>query len=97
MSSLRTDVASAVVWLSNAQAGALLRTLVSGDEAAIAAALLAALPELASDLTDPAAREVLLEELDFRIAPPSEEEDPDSVLTTEVPDWTRYAPDRRGD
>lgn len=85
------DVASAVVWLTDAQADALLDLLLEGDHTRAGSLLLTAIPDLSdrADLADPQWREALMTELRYRLQ--QEEGEPDDLSTREVPDYARFA------
>jgi hypothetical protein len=85
------DIASAVAWLDLAQVQELARLLLADDTTTAARRLGAWVPELDDlDLADPGAAEALLDELEWRLSPP-DEDDPDAIATREVPDYTRFA------
>ena len=86
------DIASAVAWLDLAQVQALARLLLAADTDGAARRLGGWVPELGEglDLADPVVADALLDELEWRLSPP-DDDDPDAVATREVPDYTRFA------
>lgn len=93
---LQRTVASALAWLSHAQAAELMRYVLAGDDLRARTLLCTRIPELMDecDLEDPEWREALLDELDYRVSPGADD-DPDLVPTQEVPDYARFATDVR--
>ena len=91
MTDIARDVASAVAWLDLAQVQELTRLLLAEDTGAAARRLEQWVPDLdGCDLADRAWTDALLDELEWRLSPP-DEDDPDLVATREVPDYTRFA------
>lgn len=87
--------ADLVAWLDGAQARQVLRLLIGDRDVEAEAVLTAAQPELPEGcaLSDDAWREALLDALEDRIAPATD--DPDSVKTQLLPNYAAYATDRR--
>ena len=86
------ELASAVAWLDLAQVQELARLLLAEDWTTAERRLLQWVPELADgcDLTSPTWSDALMDELEWRLSPP-DEDDPDLVATREIPDYARYA------
>lgn len=87
--SFSQEVADVVAWLDHAATAELLRLLLKGETPEAVARLRRVAPELEVEVaTDPAFLELLVDELELRVAG---SDDPEDLETREIPDYSRFA------